>query len=186
MYTKADGSIERDYLMLTREDYRVVGSSFRDLEGAFSSDFRYRNFDLSFMFSFGIGGKFYDGIYASLMTSTRGQSYHKDILKAWRKPGDITDVPKAEYDVLNQSPLSDRFLVSNSFLNLKNINVGYTLPAKTLSNLKLTSLRIYIAADNIYYLSARKGLDVQQAFFGSSSFNYFPYRTLMFGLNLGL
>lgn len=185
MYTSGD-STTTDYSVLTRDDHRYVGSSFRDIEGSFTNTIIYKNFDLSFMISFGIGGKFYDNTYANLMTATRGQAFHKDILNAWRKPGDITDVPKVEYDLANQNPLSDRFLVSNSFLNVKNINLGYTLPASTLQRLKLNALRIYIAADNIYYLSARKGLDVQQSFFGASSFTYFPYRTVMFGLNLGL
>lgn len=187
-YQKRDGSIVNDYGELTTEDYNILGSSFRDLEGSITNTFSYKNFDLSFLISFGIGGKFYDNTYASLMRSNQGQAYHKDILNSWRKPGDelTTDIPKVQYDQTYDNPLSDRFLVSNSFLNIKNVNLGYTLPQKTLSRLKLSTLRIYVAADNIFYLSARKGLDVQQAFFGSSSFTYFPYRTIVFGLNLGL
>jgi hypothetical protein len=40
--------------------------------------------------------------------------------------------------------------------------------------------------DNVFYLSPRKGLDLNQSFFGASSFSYFPYRTVMFGIQLGL
>ncbi len=186
MYEKADGSTTSDYATLTRDDYKILGSSFRDLEGSLTNTFAYRNFELSFMLSFGLGGKFYDNTYARLMTSTRGQAYHVDILNRWKYPGDVTDVPKAEYGQANQNPLSDRFLVSNSFLNIKNIRLSYTIPASTLRKMELNSLTLYVAMENVYYLSARKGLDVQQAFFGASSFNYFPYRTIMFGLNLGL
>lgn len=185
-YEKRDGTLTTDYATLENEDYNILGSSFRDLEGSLTNTIRYKNFDFNFIISFGLGGQFYDGIYAGLMASTRGEAYHEDIVKRWRKPGDITDVPKVEYDALFQSPLSDRFLVSNSFMNIKAATLGYTLPASTLSRLKLTSLRVFVQADNLYYLSARTGLDVQQDFFGSSSFNYFPYRTIMFGLNLGL
>jgi hypothetical protein len=187
VYRSGD-STTTDYGKLTTKDYAIIGSSFRDLEGSITNTFSYKNFDLSFLISFGIGGKFYDGTYARLMSSQQGQAYHKDILNSWKKPGDelTTDIPKVQYDQTYDNPLSDRFLVSNSFLNIKNVNLGYTLPQKSLTRLKLSTLRIYVAADNIFYLSARKGLDVQQAFFGSSSFTYFPYRTIVFGLNLGL
>ena len=187
-YEKRDGTLTADYGELTNEDRKILGSSFRDLEGSVTNTFTYRNFDLSFLVSFGIGGKFYDNTYARLMSSQQGQAYHKDILNAWKKPGDElnTDIPKVQYDLTYDNPLSDRFLVSNSFLNIKNVNLGYTLPASTLKRLKLTALRVYVAADNLFYLSARKGLDVQQSFFGASSFTYFPYRTVVFGLNLGL
>lgn len=187
LYQKGDGSLTTDYGELTRDDYVIAGNSFRDIDGSFTSMFTYKNFDLSFLLSFGIGGKFYDGTYAGLMQTTRpGEAMHVDLLDRWRKPGDITDVPRVEYASLYQSALSDRFIVSNSFLNIKSINLGYTLPADFLNTLHFSTLRVYVAAENIYYLTARKGLNVQQDFFGSSSFNYFPYRTIMFGLNLGL
>lgn len=185
-YEKRDGSLVTDYALLTGEDYNVYGSSFRDIDGSFTSTFSYKNFDLSFLLSFGIGGKFYDGVYAGLMASERGQAYAKDMLNRWQNPGDVTDVPKPEYNAQNQSALSDRFLVSNSFAKLKNINLGYNFSAETVKRISLQSLRIYVAMDNVYYISARKGLDVQQDFFGSSSFTYFPYRTMMFGVQVGL
>lgn len=186
LYKKADGSTTDDYLSLTRDDYRILGSGFRDLEGSVVNTFNYKGFELSFMLSFGLGGKFYDNTYANLMRSNRGEAYHVDILNRWKYPGDVTDVPRVEYGQENQNPLSDRFLVSNSFLNLRNINLGYSLPANMINNLSLTSLTLYVAMENVYYIAARKGLDVQQNFVGTSSFNYFPYRTVMFGLKLGL
>ncbi|WP_118974249.1 SusC/RagA family TonB-linked outer membrane protein [Taibaiella koreensis] len=170
---------------------KVFGSSFRDLDGSITNTFSYKGFDASFLVSFGLGGKFYDGNYAALMSTTidsRGQALHSDILKAWKEPGDNTDVPRVDFSDAGQynAALSSRFLISNSFLAIKNINIGYTFPTKWLKNVHFESARIYVAADNVHMFAARKGVDVKQAFFGQSSYTYFPYRTYMVGVQLGL
>jgi len=170
---------------------KVFGSSFRDLDGSLTNTFSYKGFDASILVSFGLGGKFYDINYQNLMGSTlqdRGTALHSDMLRAWKNPGDVTDVPRMDYSDAGttQNATSDRFLISNSFLAIKNINIGYTLPAKWLKTAHFESARIYVAADNVHLFAARKGVDVKQAFFGQSSYTYFPYRTYMVGIQLGL
>src|SRR5690625_6555575 len=63
-----------------------MGSPFRDLEGAMINNFSYKNFDLSFQFNFGLGGKYYDNFYQSLMQPGNiqsGRTFHKDMMDAW-------------------------------------------------------------------------------------------------------
>jgi TonB-linked SusC/RagA family outer membrane protein len=184
----APNNVTKDYNGLGRADYKLFGNSYRDLEGSFTTTFTYKNFELYFLISFGIGGKFYDGTYAGLMDPQRGEAIHKDMVNSWKQPGDVTDVPKWILDGTNvpAGSLSSRFLVSNSFVNLKSVNLSYSVPRKVLERMKLNTLKVYVSGDNLFYKSARTGLDVQQSFFGSSSFAYFPYKTIMFGLNLGL
>lgn len=193
IYYMKDGSTTSDYSQLTVDDYAYAGSPFRDIDASITNTLTYKNFDLTFMFSFGLGGKFYDVTYANLMgqnSQTRGQAWHIDMLNAW-KNGDgeklgKDQVPRASWGDLYQNSLSDRFLVSNSFLNVKSINFGYTLPAKWAKKATMQNARVYVSMDNVFYLSPRKGLDLNQDFFGTSSFTYYPYRTIMFGINLGL
>ena len=191
---KADGSRTMDYQDLGLADYKVFGSSFRPLEGSWSNTLRYKGIDLNFVATFGLGGKYYDGVYARLMsTSSFGQSLHVDVLNSWKQKGDETksDVqPLFTYlqdpEIQSANSMSSRFLISNSFFRLRNINVGYNLPAKTLNKASITNARIYLAVDNVFNVAARKGVDVNSAFFGNSSFTYFPYRTVVLGVNLGL
>jgi TonB-linked SusC/RagA family outer membrane protein len=182
----------QDYQIANLVENRVrVGSAIRDLEGGMTNTFSYKGFDLSFLLQFGLGGKFYDNVFAGLMTSDnayQGQAWAKDMERRWRQPGDITDVPRADFgsSKININVLSDRFLVSNSYLQIKSAQLGYNLPAKVFGRSGFRSARIFIQSENIWLFAAKKGMDIQQSFFGIGSFNYSPNRTVMFGVNLGL
>lgn len=188
-YYRADGTKTSDYGSLTTEDRYYAGQPWRDIDGSWTNTFSYKNFDFSFMVTFGIGGKFYDATYQNLMgsgISNLGQAMHVDLLKAWKNPGDITDVPRINSNDQYANATSDRWLMSNSFANLKNVNLGYTIPAKLMKNIGFQTIRVYVAADNVLYFAGRKGVDLSQSLFGASSFSYYPYRTIMFGVNMGL
>jgi len=184
-----EGGITPDYNIAELPVNRVIsGTPFRELDGSLTNTFRYMGFDLSFMVTFGLGGKFYDQQYQNLMDGGGtgvGNAFHVDMLKAWRQKGDVTDVPALDYGS-RTNRVSDRFLISNSFLNFKNVNLGYTFSDKMLKSAGFKSLRIYVALENIHVITARKGVDLQQNFGGFSETVYPPNRTLMFGLNVGL
>ncbi|MNL60259.1 hypothetical protein D3C87_1840570 [compost metagenome] len=55
-----------------------------------------------------------------------------------------------------------------------------------LNNSSFKSVRLYFAMDNVLNFTARKGMDVQSSFLGANSFTYFPYRTYVVGVNVGL
>lgn len=186
----ADGSTTNDASEANlRENRKVMGSPFRALEGAMIHNFSYKNFDLSFQFNFGIGGKFYDNFYQSLMQPSNiqdGRALHIDALDNWSYGNPEGKNPRLDNSSPHIGSHSDRWLISASFFKLQNINFGYSVPSKYLSSLKLNSLRVYVAADNVLLLAGRKGVDIQQSFFGVSSMHYFPYRSVMLGVNLGL
>lgn len=186
-------SVTTDYAALTSSDYRVFGSSFRDIDGSLTSNWAYKNFDLSVLFSFGIGGKFYDGTYAGLMgggNNRIGNALHVDMLNSWKEAGDElnSDVPKFSYGNSGSlvSSISNRYLISNSFFNIKNVTLGYTFNSQAITKAGFTNLRLYASSENLFIKAARKGVDPNVSFFGSSSFSYFPARTFVFGVNLGL
>ena len=79
---------------------------------------------------------------------------------------------------------STRFLTSASYISLRNVTLGYTLPKSVLNKMKMQGLRIYLTGDNLWYKSARKGLDVRQSFSGSVGYGYSAIRTVSLGLNL--
>ncbi|PSK95185.1 SusC/RagA family TonB-linked outer membrane protein [Taibaiella chishuiensis] len=163
-----------------------AGSSIPDLYGGINSSLNYKGFDFSFLLSFGLGGKFYDGTYASLMSSDFGQTWSKDIEKRWQQPGDVTDVPRLERGNVNLNAASTRFLTSASYLNIRNVSLGYTLPSKLMSRAGFKSLRAYVSCDNLWLFSKRKGMDPQGAFDGNAAYSYSPVRTLVFGVNVKL
>ena len=138
-----------------------LGSILPAVYGGFGTSLNAYGIDFSVQCSFQLGGKYYDGTYQSLMWTqdNAGNAWHKDILKAWQKPGDITDVPRNDGDIQVAQSALDRFLVSASYLSVNNVTLGYTFPQKWTRKIGIEGLRLYVAGDNLAVLTARKGID---------------------------
>ena len=168
---------------------KLKGGATPKLYGGFNTSLYAYGFDFSIAFDYQIGGLVYDSGYASYMSSPNGTSvgrnYHVDLLDAWTKgTNENSDIPRFQYDDLYSSATSDRFLTSASYLNISNINIGYTFPAKWWNN-KIQGLRVYVACDNVFYWSKRRGLDPRQSFNGGpTNVNYSPIRTISGGVTL--
>ena len=165
--------------------YYYVGSAIPAVYGGYTNTFKFYGIDLSVFLSYQIGGDFYDSNYQSLMhTGSRGTHWHKDILNSWTENNKDTDIPRVDYNNSNQVISSSRFLVDASYLSLRNITLGYSIPKKALDKIGFTNARIYASGDNLGLICARKGMDPQQSMNGTSDFTYVPTRTISFGLNL--
>lgn len=143
------------------------GTTLPKLQGGFGTSLSIYGIDLSAQFSFQLGGKFYDGGYQALMHNgqSAGQAMHKDLLNAWSEDNTNTNIPRlstaaADDGLLtnSQTPL-DFFLTSSNYLSLNNLTLGYTLPKTWIQNLELSNVRIYVAGENLFLLTKRKGMD---------------------------
>ena len=187
--TDEDGNPGEKYIT---DDYqkaskckRVVGSRMPKLYGSWSNDVRIGNFDFSLMTTWSIGGYVNDGVYRGLLyNSYIGQAGHVDRLKAWKKPGDVTTIPKIEDHGSASVILTDDELFDASYFAIKNISVGYTIPAKVLQAAKIQSIRVSLSADNIKLFSALKGLDPQYNFTGGTGYSYTPTRSISLGVDI--
>ena len=89
---------------------------------------------------------------------------HRDLLDAWSEDNKGSDIPRlstASVDdpgVKSQTP-QDRFLTSSDYLCLNNLSLGYNLPSSWIAPLQLRKLRVYVAGENLFLLTARKGMD---------------------------
>ena len=145
----------------SQADKYNCGSVLPKLFGGFGTTLNAYGFDLSAQFQFQLGGKIYDGSYQALMHTqdAAGQAWHKDALKAWTPENRNTDVPRLDGDTQVGQSAVDRFQISSNYLSLNNATLGYTFPKKLIAPLTLTSLRVYVAGENLFVLSKRKGLD---------------------------
>lgn len=168
--------------------YGYSGSAIPDLMGGISNTFTYKNFELSFLFTFQVGGKIYDNIYANLMSSgDYGDAKHVDIFNRWQNPGDITDVPRLdERTRVSFGAQSDRWLIDASYLNFRSVNISYNLPQEWTRRWDMKSAAVYVSGENLMLWSARKGLDPQQSFTGVLSNDYTPARIFTLGLNVAI
>ena len=166
--------------------YELNKSPIPDLYGGFSTTIETYGFDLSASFAYQIGGWVYDSLYSGFMGSgSAGTNWHKDIYNRWTPENRYTDVPRLQTNSLDQGSNGDRSLTKASYLSLRNLTLGYTLPQSWLQKVQIEKLRFYIVGDNLFLLSARRGFDPRQNIMeGTTGYNYSAMRTVSFGINL--
>lgn len=167
----------------SRAKYNYQGSAIPDVYGSWRNAVRYKNITLDLLCTYQIGGLAYDGVYASLMSPTFGQSVHADIDNRWKQTGDQTDVPRIDYGRSGDTyTSSNRWLISASSLTVNNVNLGYSFNGAVLQRLKLTGLQTYLSVENAYQFSARKGMNVLQSFNGTTGDVFLPRRVYSLGV----
>ncbi len=178
----------------SQADKYNCGSVLPKLYGGFGTTLYAYGFDLSAQFQFQLGGKIYDGAYQALMhtQAAAGQAWHKDALKAWTPENRNTDVPRMDGDTQVGQSAVDRFQISSNYLSLNNLTLGYTFPKNLISPLTLSALRIYVAGENLFVWSKRKGLDPRYSLgiggytsgSGLNTNSYSAMRTITAGLTV--
>lgn len=169
--------------------FNYIGSAIPDFWGSVTTNFKYKQFELTAVMSYQVGGKTYDAIYAGLMDGGSPAGYggaqHIDALNAWKKRGDVTSIPRMDNTkagIFNAQ--SSRYLINASFFNIRSIGLAYNLGSVDLGNLKFSSARFYINGENLALYTKRQGLNPQQSFTGVTSNVYPPSRVITMGLNV--
>ena len=168
-------------------DYYVTEeTSIPKVYGGFGTTLKVYGVDFGINFTYQLGGKQYDGTYAQFMSSptgTTGYNFHKDLLNSWTPENTGSGIPRFQLHDQYSAASSTRFLTSASYLNIQNINVGYTLPASWTKKLAINSLRLYMSAENVFYWSKRKGFDPRQSYDTTTNATYYsPMRTISGGV----
>ncbi|MBR5060700.1 MAG: TonB-dependent receptor [Prevotella sp.] len=187
-YRKVEGRETTD--VYNDADYYVTKkSALANFFGGFGTTVRFHGFDFSINCSYQIGGHQYDGTYAAFMysptSSTAGYNFHTDLLKAWTSDNPSSTIPRFQWGDQYNASASTRFLTNASYLNIENINLGYTIPTRILPKNVLSGVRVYVAAENVFYWSKRKGFDPRQSFSSTTNATYYsPMRTISGGITL--
>jgi hypothetical protein len=169
-------------------DRYATGNIYPAAYGGFGASVEAYGFDLSFQFSYQMGGRVFDYTYQDLMHVASGNdigiNWHKDILNAWTPENPNSNIPRLNANDQYANGASDRFLVSSNYLSLQNITLGYTLPKNLTKQLQIASVRIYGSADNLKLWSARQGFDPRQGFTISEGNYYSPMMTVSGGVKI--
>ncbi len=171
-------------------DYYITNkSTIAPFYGGFGTSFELYGFDLSANFTYQLGGRQYDSSYASFMSSPTGSNggtnFHADLYKSWTPDNADSDIPRLQFEDTYSAASSTRFLTSGSYLNVQNVNFGYTFPERLTRKIDIQSLRLYVSAENLLYLSARRGFDPRQSYTGATNgTTYSPMRTVSGGITV--
>lgn len=176
------------------KDGIMAGNSTPKQIGGWDNTFRYKGIELNVLFTYQLGFYVYYGSNAGLHDQ-RFWNNHIDVLNAWKKPGDISSVPKPVYldNVSNGSGLPmDYNMFKGDFVKLKNVTLSYNLPNKIISKAKISSARLYVSGQNLAIFSKYPGPDPEVSSNGNANTGQgidrntiANGRTIVVGLNLG-
>lgn len=120
----------------------------------------YKNFDFTLFFQGTSGNKMFDTNTWITSRGTLDYNFNTDLLNAWTKDNTNTDIPRLTFnDPNHNSDPSTRFLYDASYLRIKTLQLGYTLPKETLSSIGITKLRVFINAKNLLTFTQYPGYD---------------------------
>ena len=200
-----------DYSLATRQEF---GDVTPDFIGGFSTSFTYKNFDIAATFAFQLGGKFYSISHSDWWYNPQGgefglgSAYLSQELKnnTWSPAGANANGTytntSAKFPMLfnysttgkvhganiggDESTKTDLALFSASYLNVKNITVGYNFPQKWMDKIGIGGIRVYASLDN-FWMICKDGIDPRMSLTGGLDVGAmaYPYmRTCSLGVNV--
>ena len=99
----------------------------------------------------------------------------------------MTNVPRLDNSQLTPfGSASDRWLVDASFFSVKAVTLSYNLPTTLAQRAGMKGARVWLSGENLLLINARKGLDPQGSFAGTTDNVYSPSRILTVGINVSL
>ena len=159
--------------------------SYPKLTGGLSNTLRYRFVDLSFNFSFSLGGYSYDSCMWALQDDGYDSNTNKstELRRRWRKPGDKTDIPRY---VAGQEFggwwHSSRGIHSTDHLRLKSLVLGLNAPENWLQPLGFSAARVYFSGTNLLTWARYDQYDPELS--GVVGFSLPPLKTWAFGVEI--
>ncbi|SHL39365.1 TonB-linked outer membrane protein, SusC/RagA family [Chitinophaga jiangningensis] len=145
---------------VNNQDYTIIGSGLPKHTGGFSNDFRYRNFDLNILLQWSYGN---DNINANRYVFEGGIVNNPNLnqfatyANRWTPDNPSNTMFRA--GGMGNAAYSSRVIEDGSYLKLRTVSLGYSLPAAVLKRAKIKSLRVYGAAQNIYTWTKYSGMD---------------------------
>ncbi|HEY8400226.1 MAG TPA: TonB-dependent receptor [Cytophagaceae bacterium] len=177
---------------ITAEDRKIVGNTWPKFFGGITNSFSFKGFDVNALLTFSYGNKVWN--HNRMLGETGGTLDANRVLLAsqldrWTTPGQITDVPKLTAENYSRQENS-RFLEDGSFIRLRSLSLGYTVPKSAVSKLKVEKLRFYAMASNLFIITKYKGADPETNLGGDQNIQGYDYaippqpKSIQLGMNL--
>lgn len=189
---KEFGSTTTNYNLATR---CVIGDPNPSFIGGFGNTVTYKGFELNVLLQFVQGNDLFIGGHGRW---SRGNGIYEDNsvtdqLKSWTPENPNTNVPEARYLLTNGNQYSSRYISDGSYVRLKNVTLGYAVPANMLRNTGLTKMRVYATGVNLMTWTKFSGWDPEMNTdflagnigLGNDFYTAPQARTITFGVDIG-
>ncbi|HJT72426.1 MAG TPA: TonB-dependent receptor, partial [Chitinophaga sp.] len=175
---------------INNNDREVVGSPFPGFSYGFSFNASYKGFDLN-IFAQGVqGNKLFNALKYTNMNPSVGTNYNmlSGILNAWTPEHTNTNVTRiiSTDQNGNYGNTSDWYIENGSYLRIKNITLGYTLPALLTNQAHIGAVRLYVTATNLFTFTKYDGYDPEIGMdeLGIDKGRYPQAKSVLVGLNV--
>ncbi|MDD2951620.1 MAG: TonB-dependent receptor [Parabacteroides sp.] len=179
---------------LDDDDRTMIGNPHPDFTFGLTLGAEYRGFDFSAFFQGSVGNDLLNIVKYDIYGGVGWYNAPKDILTTfWDGPGSTNENFAIDADSRLNREMSEWFVENGSYVRLKNLQIGYTIPSSITRKITLNNLRVFVAAQNLFTITGYSGLDPEIGEFNQNpiykgvDMGYYPQaRTFMFGISMKL
>ncbi len=159
IWRTVNGTSETEQFVAGRDRF-IVGNAQPDLFGGINNNITFKGFDFSMFWQYSLGNEQLNWTrFFMEHGGTRNTNFMRSQLDRWQQPGDITDVPKLGAKNYAGDLRPSRLVEDGSYIRLKNLTIGYTLPGSLTRKLGIQKLRLYATGQNVITITDYSGLD---------------------------
>lgn len=179
---------------LGEEDRTMVGNPHPDFTFGLTLGAEYKGFDFTAFFQGSVGNDLLNILKYDLYGGVGWYNAPKDILTTfWSGPGSTNENFAIDANSRLNREMSSWFVEDGSYVRLKNLQIGYTLPKAWTDKIYFNNLRVYVAAQNLFTITGYSGLDPEigelnnNPLYKGVDMGFYPQaRTIMFGVSMKL
>ncbi len=149
-------------------DQGIIGCGQPTFNWGWNNTFNYKNFDFSFFIVGFHGFDIYNATHQMGYNIINGQNMAavtpmRELLNRWTPTNTNTDIPGFINGGVENKVFSDRFVEDGSFIKMKSITLGYSLPSSVCKAIGISNLRAYFSVQNPFHITGYSGLDPEAA-----------------------
>ncbi len=174
-------------------DRTLIGSAQPRFIWGFNNSLSFQNFDLSIFFQGSQGNKMVNMNLLNLENVNGQQNVLREAYENRWTPEHHSNRYARPLATANDNIFSSRMVENASYLRMKNLSLGYNFPKTVLEKIRLSKLKLYVSASNLWTLTNYSGYDPEGNAYGSSTNvigvddgNYPQTKTYLVGINIGL
>jgi TonB-linked SusC/RagA family outer membrane protein len=180
IYVKSDKTTTETY---STNDRQIFGTRDAPYWGGITNKFAFKGVELSVFFNGIFGSKAFNNDRVNVEDpSYFYDNISADLAKEWRTPGQITNIPRPTQAMRSGTT---RFLEDNSFIRLRNIQLGYSLPSSIAKKAKLGSVRFFVQGENLWTSTKFRAWDPEFTGGQLTGAQYPALKTVTGGVTIG-
>lgn len=172
---------------ISSSDRTYIGDPNPDFTYGMTNTFSYKGFNLSIFIQGAYGNDIFNASRMETEGMYDGKNQTTEVLNRWRIPGQITDMPKAGWNMRN----STYFIEDGSYLRVKDISLSYDFSGKWMKKLGISRLQPYFTASNLLTFTHYSGMDPEVNQWGNNGhvqgidWGTYPHcKSYVFGINI--